>query len=71
MAEFKTYVEVDSFRSGQFLDDLKKFCFINDINLNISTTGLFYKTHYITGKGDSNNVVLFKKWVEEIVRLNQ
>ena len=71
MTEFKTYVEVDSFRSSQFLDALRKFCFINDIDLNITTTGWFYKTHYISGKGSSEKCCLLKKWIEEVIKLNQ
>jgi hypothetical protein len=71
MGKLKVSIEIDSFRSNGFLNTLKQICFNHDINLNISTTGWFYKTHFIKAEGDDNKVIALKKWIDETVELNQ
>lgn len=71
MGKLKTFIEIDSFRSGDFIDALKQFCWKYDINLNIQTTGWFYKTHFIKAEGDDNKIVALKRWIDKTIELNQ
>jgi hypothetical protein len=71
MGKLKGSIEVDSFQSNQFLNTLKQICFKHDINLDVSTTGLFYKTHFIKAEGEDNKIIALKKWIDETIELNQ
>ena len=72
MGKLKTSIKIDGFRSNNFINVLKQLCWKYDIDLDIQTTGWFYKTHYIKAEcNDDKKIIALQKWIEETIELNQ
>ena len=71
IGKLRSTIEIDGFRSRQLINEVKKFCFLYEISLDIYTIGWFNKIHFIKYEGEDNKIVVLKKWLEEIMELNQ